>query len=143
MNKTIWSGFCLLACLTLAALFSQSAFNLTDAKASTTEASQVKKRFELRTVNLPDGSVISFRFNPATGESWRMIWKSDQQTYVWEAVADSARLPAGEYDIQIADSTDTRNLKEGGYFVVYRIERLSGKTWWHKQGKWFDVTEPK
>lgn len=143
MNKTIWIGFCLLVVLTLAALFSQSAFNLTDAKASTTEAMQGKKRFEMRTLTLPDGSVISFRFNPTTGESWRMVWKSDQQTNVWETVADTGRIPSGDYDIQIGDSTDTRNPKAGTYFVTYRIDRLSGKTWWQKQGKWHEVTEPK
>ena len=143
MKKAVWIVLCSIAVIVPVVLFFHSSLGLAGVQASEPEPAQVKKRFELRTVTMADGWVISFRFNPATGESWRMNWRSADQTYIWENMVDAVKPPPGEYEIQLVDSTDSRNPKEAATFVAYRIDKASGRTWWQKQGKWLEITEPK
>jgi hypothetical protein len=100
----------------------------------------VGKTYEIVQVRLASGQRAMIRYNPRTGETWRMMWEIPQGekigTNEWRKVEEPA-LPAGNYEVLMMEGLIGRD-----NFYATRFDHATGKAW-NLHGKWHEVKDEK
>lgn len=95
---------------------------------------KVGKTYEIVQVRLANGYREMIRYNPSTGETWRLreIRDGEKIDPEWRKVEEPA-LPAGNYEVLMMQWT-------GDGFWAFRFDHATGKGW-NLKGKWHEVKE--
>ena len=88
------------------------------------------KGYELR-LNPAGASYNAVKFHPTKGGTFML--EGDK----WKPVAEAGAVSAGDYDVQLITFADNK------MWAALRMERLSGKTWYVKEGKWQELGDTK